>query len=76
MENFNFKIEKNVPFVGPNRKSFYPFAQMVSGDSVWVPEEMAASARQAAYFHGSKRKVEIRTRTEGNGIRIWVGNPK
>lgn len=64
------KIDKDVP-IPARRNGAIPFANMQSGDSVFVPGEVmknpASSAKQWAAKHGGEFIVR---RVEG-GYRVW-----
>lgn len=81
---FEFKIEQGVPlpsrnYTGKKGKSKYPFAQMRSGDSFFVPVKTTARAT-ATNLSANGRKwaisnnlsnVHFVIRRVEDGVRIW-----
>lgn len=66
-----YKIEKGVPIakvggIGQNG-SKYPFAEMDVGDSFAGPKLV----RPAAFAYAKEHHVTFKTRTEGDGVRVW-----
>lgn len=76
-----FKIEKNVDLpraAVTARRSKYPFADMVDGDSFLVPVEEGDSTQRvqttlcaAASHHAKKYGGKFITRKVEGGVRIW-----
>ena len=70
-----FKIEKNIPLAA---KQSYPFDQMESGDSFFIP---ITDPKKVAYIRAQINNVKkkypnktISTRIEQGGLRIWMIN--
>jgi hypothetical protein len=70
-----FKIEKNVPLAA---KQSYPFDQMESGDSFFIP---VTDTKKVGYIRAQinslKKKYPtkvISTRMEQGGLRVWLIN--
>ena len=70
-----FVIEKNIPLA--QRKSPYPFADMVPGDSFLIPESGWDAVKKVSghiqYFMKSRNpnhKFAVRS-TKQNGTRVW-----
>ena len=68
-----FKIEKNVPLAA---KQSYPFDEMESGDSFFIPctDNKKIGLIRAQIHHAKKRHPNkiISTRKENNGLRVWL----
>lgn len=79
MEQVHFEIHKGVPVpprsVGGKQSgaSKYPFATMVPGDSIEVPEANKLAVRSAltAYRKKNKDRVFATRVLEGGGVGIW-----
>jgi len=68
-----FKIEKNIPLAA---KQSYPFDQMESGDSFFVPvSDPKKIGYVRAQINNLKKKYPtkvISTRIEQGGLRVWL----
>lgn len=75
-----FTIEKNVPMpeVKRGRRPRYPFADMLVGDSFFVPGDTRATqgARAAAHSHTRRTGKAFDARTVEGGLRIWCVEPE
>lgn len=75
----NFNIEKGIavtPIKGDPTQDKYgdlPLAQMISGDSIFVPLEFAKPNNVSTYasVYGRKNNLKFITRKEGTGTRIF-----
>ena len=72
----NIVIEKNVPMPkrGLDADTKYPFAEMVDGDSFFVPceKEKTESVRASVFSCAKYSNVnKITTRAVDGGIRVW-----
>lgn len=65
-----FKIEKGIK-VPQKKSSKYPFADMVVGDSFFVPSANVNSARVNGYKYAKENRIKILVRDCEGGARIW-----
>jgi hypothetical protein len=70
-----FKIEKNIPLA---TKKAYPFDEMESGDSFFIPvTDVKKIGYIRAQINNMKKKYPnkvISTRKEDTGLRVWLIN--
>jgi hypothetical protein len=64
------QIESNIPFEDHSKNRKYPWGDMQVGDSVLITDN-THSARCSAYSYGKRNGKEFRSRSEGDGLRIF-----
>lgn len=69
-----YKIEKDVPFVGARVHNRYPLSDMKVGDSFLVPDGTAktTSVRSAVSMYKARHPgTDFMTKEESDGLRVW-----
>lgn len=64
-----YEIQKDIP--PPSGGGGYPFAEMEVGDSFFAADKNANQLQNAASHWRKRMGWKFKTRTEGEGARIW-----
>jgi hypothetical protein len=64
-----YVIEKDVPL--PDRRTKYPWDEMVCGDSFFVAGKTAQQLSPPAFYAGKKRTMRFRALDVESGVRVW-----
>lgn len=66
-------VEKNIPMPpqGSGRPTKYPWRDMQPGDSFFVPGETVQSFAGNLSSRLRNHGEQYRSRTEGDGVRVW-----
>jgi len=68
--NGSIKIEHDVPIPTMKQRQKYPIDQMKVGDSFFVADAKPTKFGSIR-LHWRLKGIEIMTRSEGTGVRIW-----